>query len=68
MEQPTFTKEQKEEIRQIVHDALTDYFSSKGKIGKQVILSAAIIIGSITVIVGGIKTVLAWLGFTYLGK
>jgi len=63
-----FSEEQRAEIKAIMHDALTEYFSSKGSLLKQILLTAAVIVGAITVIFGGLKTVLGWIGFSYLGK
>jgi hypothetical protein len=63
-----FTPEQKQEIKGIVHEALTDFFTGYGQTGKQFIITAAIVVGSVTVILGGFKTVLGWLGFTMLSR
>lgn len=62
----TFTKEQRDELKAIVHEAMTDYFLQKGKSGKALIVGAAIIIGSIAVIFGGLKSLLGWLGFVIM--
>jgi hypothetical protein len=64
----SFTKEQREEIKNIVHEALGEFFASKGKVTKQYLIGAAVVIGSLTVILGGFKAILGWLGFTYIGK
>jgi hypothetical protein len=62
----TFTPEQKQEIKEIVHEALSEFFRGYGMTAKNVIITAAILIASITAIFGGIKTLFAWLGFTIL--
>ena len=56
----------KEEIAPLVHDALVQFFSTKGGLAKKVIIGTAVVIGSLTVIFGGLKTILVWIGFTYL--
>ena len=61
-----FTEKQKEEISLIVANAMDCYFKSKGRLGKQIIIGTAVIIGSLTVIFGGFKVILGWLGFTYM--
>ena len=61
-----FTEQQKEEIGLIVASSIDCYFQSKGKLGKQIIVGTAIVIGSLTVIFGGFKVILGWLGFTYM--
>lgn len=68
MEEDIFTNKQREEIKKIMHEALVEFFSSKGKATKQILIATAIVIGSLTVILGGVKTFLAWIGFTYMMK
>lgn len=63
-----FTEEQKQEIKQLVHEALIEFFSSKGTLTKNVLLTTAAIIGSLVVIGGGFKWLLGLLGFTILSK
>ena len=61
-------KPNKDEIEEIVINALRLYFERKGTTLKSVLIGTAVIVGAITVIFGGFKSMLAWLGFTYLGK
>ena len=63
-----FDKEQRGEIKSLVSEAMVEYFESKGKMGKQWVIGAAVVIGSITVILGGVKTLLGWLGFHLISK
>lgn len=56
----------KDEMKQIVHDALIDFFSTKGVLTKNIIITSAIIIGSIAVIAGAGKWLLGLIGFTYI--
>ena len=57
----------KEELQQVVRDTMREELSSVGKGTKAVIITLAVIIGSLTVIFGGIKTILGALGFHYTG-
>lgn len=57
-----FDEKQREEIKGIMVDALNDYFAAKGKTTKNVLVGVAVVIGSLTVILGGFKSILAWLG------
>lgn len=69
MEQPPiFTEEQRKEIKNVVHEALVEFFSAKGKLTKQVLVGLAVIVGSLTVIFAGFKAILGWLGFHYIVK
>lgn len=68
MQEPIFTHRQTEAIKEIMHQALTEYFTSKGRLGKQIIIGSAVLIGSITVILGGFKIILAWFGFSQIIK
>jgi len=56
----------KEEMKQIVHDALVEFFSSKGKMGKNILVSAAVIMGSFVVIAGGFKWIIGLVGYSIL--
>lgn len=62
----SFDDVQRAEIKDIVHEALAEFFKSYGLKGKNAILTAAVIIGAIVVILGGFKSVLGWLGFAYI--
>lgn len=66
--QSVFTDEQREEIKVIMHEALGEFFTDKGKLGKNIILTTAVIIGALAVIAGGLKWLLGFIGFTYIGK
>lgn len=58
----------KEDIEEIVISSLNGYFQKKGTTFRSFILGTAMIIGALTVILGGLKTILAWIGFTYISK
>lgn len=64
----SFTNDQKQEIKSLVHEAIAEYFSTKSKSAKAILIAAATIVGSLTVIFGGFKVVLGWLGFTLINK
>lgn len=68
MENPTFSDEQKEEIKVVVQEALIEYFEKKGATVKNVMVTVAILIGAVTVIFGGLKEILMFVGFNYVGK
>lgn len=63
-----FTDEQKSEIKEIVTEAMSEYFLSKGKTWKSYIITVATIVGAFTVIFGGLKMILASLGFTIINN
>ncbi len=63
-----FTDEQKAEIKLIVHEALTEFFTNTGRLGKNILIGTAAIIGAVIVIGGGAKMLLGWIGFSYIGK
>lgn len=58
----------KDEIKEVVAEALIEFFTTKGKLSKNIIVTTAVVIGSIAVIGGGIKWLLGIIGFSYLGK
>jgi hypothetical protein len=68
MEQNLFTEEQRTEIKMLVHEALVEFFSTKGTLTKNIIVYIAIIIGSMAVIFGGIKWFLGLLGIGFVMK
>jgi uncharacterized membrane protein len=68
MNMSEFTAEQKTEIKAIMHEALAEFFSAKGKLTKSVLVTAATVIGSLVVIGGGLKWFLGLIGFHYLAK
>ena len=51
-----------EDIREIVNNSIQENFTSKGLMAKNWIIGAAVVITSITAIVFGLKTMLAWIG------
>ena len=57
-----------ERIAAIFHKTLTEYFEKKGTSLKTILIGTAVIVGAITVILGGLKSILGWIGFNYLGK
>lgn len=61
-----FTKEQREEIMQLQFEAIERYFESKGKTWKAYLVTAATVVGSLTVILGGLKALLGFLGITII--
>lgn len=58
----------KDEIKEVVAEALIEFFTTKGKLSKNIIVTAAIVIGSLVVIGGGLKWILGLIGFSYIGK
>ena len=58
----------REDVREIFSQELKTFFKVTGVNTKTFIIGAAVVIGSLVVIFGGIKSVLAWLGFTFIGK
>ena len=61
-----FSDVEREEVKNIVHEALNEFFKTYGLRGKNLIVTAALLIGALVVIFGGIKSVLGWLGFMYV--
>ena len=61
-------KPNKDEIEEIVINALRVYFERKGTTVKTILIGTAVIVGAITVILGGLKAILGWLGFSYIIK
>lgn len=55
-----------DEIEEVVFKAMDAYFQKKGKMTFSVIVGASVLVGALTVLFGGIKTLLAWAGFTYI--
>jgi len=54
----------KEDIGRIVSAAITDYFEQKGRISFKFIVATSILVGALTVIFGGFKIALGWIGFS----
>ena len=61
-----FTPDQRDEIKKIIYEALSEYFKEYSRAGKTWIYTLAGIVASLTVILGGLKVMLAWLGFSYI--
>jgi hypothetical protein len=62
----SFTEQQKEELKQMMFEVIDSYFRNKGQMGKHWLITAATIIGAVTVILGGFKAILGWLGFQHI--
>jgi hypothetical protein len=58
----------KEDVRKIFSDELGKFFKGTGNKTKLFLVGAAVVIGSLTVIFGGIKALLGFLGFAYVNK
>lgn len=65
-QRPQFTERQRQEISEIVCRTIDDYLKKKATTSKNLILTIATIIVGLTVILGALKTLLAWLGFNYV--
>jgi len=68
MEKRMDTLATKDDVRDIFASELKNFFRIGGLRSKTVILTTATIIGALVVIFGGIKSILGWVGFHYLGK
>lgn len=68
MNESRFSIEERAEIKSLMHEAMDEYFADKGKTGKHWLITMATIVASVTVILGGIKMMLTWLGFHYVVK
>lgn len=66
MEDSAFTKEQREELKGLIFEAVEAYFLKKGKTWQGYIITAATVLGSITVILASFKAMLLWIGFSYV--
>ncbi len=54
--------------KEIFHETLVEFFTSSGKIGRNIIVTTAVIVTSLIAIGGGVKVFLAWLGWGYIAK
>lgn len=61
-----FTQEQRDEIKAILHEALTEWIRSYGLTLKNIIVGFAAVFVALAVIGKGVGWVLALIGFTYL--
>ena len=59
---------QEARIKELIHCSLAAYIAKKGKTAKSLLMTTATVVASVTVILGGLKIVLGWFGFTYIGK
>ena len=55
-------------IAEIFKNTLVEFFESKGRGVKSILITTAVVLGALAVIGGGIKSVLGWIGFHYLIK
>lgn len=65
-EEPIFTPDERREIKAIFNEAISEYFKNTGTIGRNILLGTAAIVGSIIVILGGLKTMAAWIGISIM--
>ena len=56
----------KEEMKTIVHEALVDFFTSKGILTKNILVTIATIVGALIVIGGGFKWLIGLFGFSLM--
>lgn len=56
----------KDEMKQIVHDALIEFFTVKGTLTKNILVTMATIVGAIIVIGGGFKWLLGLFGISFI--
>lgn len=64
----SFSDEQKAEIKEIVSEALVEFFTAKGTLGKNVLVTTATIIAAVVVIGGGFKWLLGLFGFSLISR
>jgi hypothetical protein len=55
-----------ERIRAIFNETLSGFFATKGSTAKSIIIGTAVILGALAVIGGSLKTLLGWIGFSYI--
>lgn len=65
MHPSSFNEKQREELKGLMVEAINEYFEAKGRLSKHWLITIASVIGAVTVILGGLKILLGWLGFTY---
>jgi hypothetical protein len=68
VERDEIAKIAKETMKETMKEAMTEYFEEKGSVLKRIIIGTAVVVGAITVILGGAKTILGWAGFSYLSS
>lgn len=56
------------EMEEVLHKVFRAYLLNQGGKVRAGIIATAVIVGSVAVIGGGLKFILGWLGFTYLGR
>ncbi len=56
----------KSDMETIVEDTMIKFFTSKGLMGKNILVTTAIIVGALVVIGGGAKWLLGIIGFSYI--
>ena len=57
-----------EDVRAIFAEELGNFFKGTGSRTKAILVGTAVVIGALTVIFGGFKIILGWLGFNYIGR
>ena len=55
-----------EELEEIIINAQRKYFEQKGSVAKNWLVGTAVVVAALTVILGGIKTLLAWVGISIM--
>lgn len=58
----------KDDVREVFAEELKNFFRIGGMRSKTVIITTATLIGALVVIFGGLKSLLAWLGFHFTGQ
>ncbi len=58
----------RDEEAQIISEVLGQMFVRNGKLAFHGIVSLSVLVGAVIIIFGGLKTALAWLGFSYINK
>lgn len=61
-------EELKKVVRDVVQETMKEILFTTGKGTKAVIITLAVVIGSLAVIGGGIKWILGFIGYTYIVK
>ena len=56
----------REDIEETFRKILKEFFLGAGKWSKATLVTLALVVGSITVIFGGLKALLGWIGFVQL--
>ena len=54
------------QMKEIVYDALIDFFEDKGRMTKNILVTTAVVIGALVVIGGGFKWILGLFGYSIM--